>query len=272
MKSTGETLTGVILDLDGTIYRGNTLIPGADRFVRKLRESGIPYLFVTNNSSRTPESVSAHLNEMGVEARPEHVYTSALAAAEYVAEQKIGQRAFVVGESGLLQALKQKGIQPVTDRPDCVVQGIDRRFDYDKLAEAVRHIRSGCPYILTNPDVLLPTDQGFLPGAGSLAAAIRASAQQEPVVIGKPSATILTYALPRMGLPASSVWVVGDNIRTDMAAGKAAGCRTALILTGVTGKDQVEAECEATGCRPDFIGHRLEEWLAHISGERWEDT
>lgn len=151
---------GLLIDLDGTLYHGNHRIPGADELIRSLKQRRIPYMFVTNNSSRTAEGVAKHLNEMGIEARPEEVCTSSLAAAEYIAGESPGASVAMLGEEGLRQALSGAGLHIVDENPQYVVQGIDRSFTYESLAKAVQWIRGGAKYVLTNPDLLLPSDHG----------------------------------------------------------------------------------------------------------------
>ncbi len=152
------------------------MVEYADQFIGRLKERQIPHLFLTNNSSRTPADVAMHLNRLGIPATPGEVYTTALAAARYIAAKKPGARVFVVGEAGLREAVVEAGLHMTDEAPDYVLQGIDRSFSYETLNGAVRHIRSGAEDVLTNPDTLLPTDDGFLPGAGSLAASIEGQA------------------------------------------------------------------------------------------------
>ena len=244
---------GLIIDLDGTMYRGNQMVEHADEFVAQLIKSGIPHLFLTNNSSRTPHVVAEHLKGMGIPAEPDNVYTAAQAAARYISREQSGARVYVIGEHGLLEAVQEAELEVVQDKPDYVVQGIDRSFDYAKLAEAVRHIRSGAVYIQTNPDLLLPSDNGFMPGAGSIGAAIQAASGRSPVVIGKPSAIIMKDAIELLGLTPDQVWVIGDNAATDIRAGQAAGCKTALVLTGLTTRDNLSSMIDGAGVEPDLV-------------------
>ncbi|MFB9330444.1 TIGR01457 family HAD-type hydrolase [Paenibacillus aurantiacus] len=246
-------MQGLLIDLDGTLYHGNTMIDGADKLILLLRERDIPYLFVTNNSTASPETVAERLRTMGIPAVPSDVCTSAQAAAAYVAALRPGARVFAVGESGLQEALRSEGLQLVDEKPDYVVQGLDRSATYARLAEAVRFIREGAPYVLTNPDVLLPSDGGFVPGAGSIAALLERAGGKQPIVIGKPSKILMDAALARLNVPAAGAWVVGDNPFTDIAAGHAAGCPSLLVLTGYTNADNCEQLLEQAGCRPDEI-------------------
>lgn len=263
---------GLIIDLDGTMYQGKQMIPYADRFIQTLRERDIRFLFLTNNSSRPPEQVADHLGEMGIPATKEEIYTAAIAAARYIKRQKNDAIVYVVGEGGLVQAIREEGLRIVedesTEQPDFVVQGIDRQFTYDRMARAVQFIRDGAAYVQTNPDLLLPTDGGFIPGAGSIGAAIQAASGAVPVVIGKPSTIIMNDAISILGLPAERIWVVGDNVSTDIKAGVMAGCRTALPLTGLTTRDNLEEMLERAGVTPDLTGDDLASLLDDIFNTR----
>ncbi|WP_248927769.1 TIGR01457 family HAD-type hydrolase [Paenibacillus hamazuiensis] len=244
---------GFLLDLDGTLYNGDRPIPYAAEFMGWLNAQRHPYLLVTNNSSRTPAQVAEHLRGLGIEVPASAILTSSIAAALYLKDQAKGSRVYAIGEQGLKQALADSGFELTDERPDYVVQGIDRDFTYAKLAAAVRHIRSGAGFVMTNPDLLLPWNGELTPGAGAIGAAIQASSQAEPVVIGKPSPIIMNYAVRQLGLPAERIWAVGDNLRTDIRGGAAAGCRTALVLTGLATKDNAESQIAAAGIRPDVI-------------------
>jgi 4-nitrophenyl phosphatase len=257
-------MNGFLIDLDGTLYRGSEAIPHAETFIRWLRESNLPFLLVTNNSSRTPDQVAHHLGELGIDVAPECIYTSSMAAAHYLQEQQAGTRVAIIGESGLSLALEEAGFELTEDHPSTVVQGIDREFTYAKLTSVVRHLSSGACYILTNPDLLLPSDTGLMPGAGSLSASISAASGVQPVIIGKPSPIIMNYAIQRLGIPAQHVWVIGDNVATDICGGASAGCKTALMLTGIATASNVKEQIALTGVTPDLICHDLLEFSKHI--------
>jgi 4-nitrophenyl phosphatase len=245
-------MPGFIIDLDGTMFAGKEPIPYADQFISSIRAKGWPYLYLTNNSTANPGQVADKLRSItGIDTSGSEVLTSAGSAARYITEQNRGSRVFCIGESGLHEALEEAGLELVESEPDFVVQGIDFSFTYSKLEQAVRHIRAGASFIQTNPDHLLPMDRGPIPGAGSIAAAIRTASETEPVVIGKPSRIIMDYGIERVGLPAQDIWVIGDNIRTDIGGGIAAGCRTVLTLTGLATPANVETLIRETGIRPD---------------------
>ncbi|WP_040950250.1 TIGR01457 family HAD-type hydrolase [Gorillibacterium massiliense] len=257
-------MTGFLIDLDGTMYSGTRPLEHAAEFIETLQKRNIPYLFVTNNSSRRPEEVAEHLQRITrIQASHEDVYTSSQTAARFIADQNQGKRVYMIGERGLELALKEAGLELIKegdgDIPDFVVSGIDREFTYSKLETAVGYILSGARYILTNPDHLLPNERGYSPGAGSLGGAIRTATQTEPVIIGKPSPIIMEYAIEKMGLPAKDIWVVGDNLRTDICGGAAAGCRTALVRTGVAATHDIDAAVHQLGIKPDQICDHLME-------------
>ncbi|MNO96257.1 putative hydrolase YutF [compost metagenome] len=256
---------GLLIDLDGTMYHGQHMISGADVLISTLKANHIPYLFVTNNSSRTPEGVAALLNEMGIQAEAHEVCTSSEATAKYISERSPGARVAILGEAGLRHALMNAGLQEVDHNPQYVVQGIDRTFSYDSLSKAIQWIRAGAEYILTNPDLLLPSDAGFIPGAGTIAAAIEAGTGVKPLVIGKPARHLMTYATDKLGMEPSAVTVIGDNMRTDIAAGVAAGCQTILVLTGVTTEASLQEDMRIVGVEPNVVCKDLQGLLQQLS-------
>lgn len=257
----------LMFDLDGTLYRGDERIPGADRLISELESLGLPCWYLTNNSTRTPSQVAEHLNRMGIHADAARVITSASAAAHYARENYDGRSAYVVGEYGLRQALAEAGFRLAEDGEEkvgLVVQGIDRELTFAKIKTAVRHLFSGADYLLTNPDLQLPVEGGVLPGAGSLSAMLQAATGVEPVVIGKPSTILTNYALDKAGVSAEEAWVIGDNPLTDIAAGAAAGCPALLVLTGVCTEDDWRRRCEAAGAMPDAVLPGPNELLDYI--------
>ncbi|MNN06203.1 putative hydrolase YutF [compost metagenome] len=248
-----------LIDLDGTLYHGSRIIPGAAQLISELKARGIPHLFVTNNSSRTPGDVARHLQAMGIPAEEQEVCTSAVAGAQYIASIEPGAKVAPIGETGLLHALHEAGLTVEKENPDFVIQGIDRSFTYETLTQATRWISSGARYVLTNPDLLLPSQEGLMPGAGSISASIKAATGVEPVTIGKPSSILMNFAIDRLGLRNEEVAVIGDNMLTDISAGVHAGCGTILVLTGLTTSDNLQRFVDASGVQPDVICNDLEE-------------
>ena len=248
-------MPGFIIDLDGTLYAGTKPIAEAAPFIQYLVDCKYPYLFVTNNSSRRPEEVARHILEVtGIPADSQDILTSAQAAAAYIVENIPGKKVFMIGEDGLEHALLSAGLQLVTgpdDKPDVVVQGIDRHFSYAKLALASRWLWDGAVFIATNPDQQLPSEHGLTPGSGSLTAAIEAASQVKPIIIGKPSEIIMRYAINRLGRTANDIWVVGDNLRTDIGGGVAANCKTAWVRSGVGAHLAADELIKATGIHPE---------------------
>ncbi|MBL0388425.1 TIGR01457 family HAD-type hydrolase [Tumebacillus sp. ITR2] len=253
-----------LIDLDGTLYRGNEVIEDAPAFIEWLQSSGRRYLYVTNNSSRTPEQVADHLRHLGIPAQTEDVFTSSQVAAEYIkTDGRSGKRVFAVGEGGLYTALTEAGCEVVKEGPaDYVVQGIDRDFSYEKLKHASLLIQSGALFISTNVDKALPTEHGLLPGSGSLAAAIRTASGTEPLVMGKPAARMIDFAIERLGVSKDRAVVVGDNLETDILAGVNADVRTVLVLTGFSKEEHIES---AEG-RPTVVLHSLTDLRRHVEG------
>ncbi|MBD2869814.1 TIGR01457 family HAD-type hydrolase [Paenibacillus arenilitoris] len=268
MTGISPKMRGFLIDLDGTLYHGHHRIDGADTLIAYMRDSSLPYRFVTNNSSASPEDVAERLRNMGIPAEAAEVCTSAHAAAKHIAGMKPGASVFVVGEAGLRSAAQEAGLRLTEERPDFVLQGIDRSLTYERLAKAVRFIHEGAEFVLTNPDLLLPSGDGLIPGAGSIGAMLRAAGGKEPTLIGKPSSILMDYSLRSIGLTAEETWVIGDNLATDIAFGKAAGCGTLLVLTGLTTEQNIDDYALQAGCRPDVVCKDLGELLAYIAEHR----
>lgn len=235
---------GYMIDLDGTIYRGKEKIPAAKRFIDRLRAQGRDYLFVTNNSTKTPEKVAENLRtNFDIPASAENVYTSALATADYLADLDPKKRTvYVIGELGLKQALLDKGFKFEETNPDYVVVGLDYDVTYHKFELATLAIKRGAKFIGTNADTNLPNERGLVPGAGSVIALVECSTQQKATYIGKPETIIMKKALNKIQLPKDQVVMVGDNYMTDISAGINFGIDTMLVYTGVSTKEQVAAK------------------------------
>ncbi|RED60298.1 HAD-IIA family hydrolase [Cohnella lupini] len=262
----------VLFDLDGTLYRGNEPVPGADRLIAGLQARGLPCLFVTNNSTRTPKEVAEHLHIMGISAEVQSIVTSALATAYYVQLEHPGADTYVIGERGLREALANAGLHLLGDEEQdrnatIVVQGLDRELTYSRLKTAVKHLLNGAAFVQTNPDRLLPVDGGFLPGAGSIGASLQAATGIEPIIVGKPSRILMDYSLRLAGTAPSKTWVVGDNPYTDLAAGRTAGCPSILVLTGLCSMDNWQDHCSAAGVTPDAVFDGPEQLEEYLNGQ-----
>lgn len=251
------TYKGYLIDLDGTIYRGKTRIPAAETFVHELQRRQIPYLFVTNNTTRTPEMVQQSLaSHFNLETSLESIYTASLATVDYMLDMGLGMSAYVIGEKGLQDAVTQAGFTIDEENPAYVVVGLDTQLTYDKLSIACLAIQKGAHFIGTNPDLRIPTERGELPGAGSLSSLLEAATGVSPIYIGKPQAIIMEKALERLGLQKEEALMVGDNYMTDIRAGIDNGIDSLLVLTGFTKADEV-ADLPVS---PTFVLNSLAEW------------
>lgn len=247
---------GYLIDLDGTMYRGTELIKEAADFVNELIKLDVPYLFVTNNSSRTPEQVAEKLRSFSIPATEEQVFTTSMATANYIYEQKNEASVYVIGEEGIRTALADKGLKFAEEHADYVVVGIDRSISYEKLATACLAVRNGATFISTNGDIAIPTERGLLPGNGSLTSVITVSTQTQPIFIGKPESIIMEQALKVLGTKKSETLMVGDNYDTDILAGMNAGMDTLLVHTGVTTKELLSSYEK----KPTYVVDSLDHW------------
>lgn len=251
-----------IFDMDGVLYRGRQVIPGAVEVLHKLREGGGHILFFTNNSSGTREYFADRLRQMGFDAEPQEVLATAYGSARYIKSQSSSRPCvYVVGESGLEEELRRVGAEVISPggRAEWVVVGICWRFTYALLDEAQWQIRQGARFVATNLDAVYPDEEGRLrPGAGSMVSAIAtASGKQPEVVIGKPETWLLEMALREWKASPQEVLFVGDRLDTDIECGNRLGCDTALVLTGVT----TEGEAQKGSARPTFVLSSLSDLL-----------
>ena len=243
---------GLILDMDGVLYRGERALPGARELSPALRANGISFILLTNNATLTSEEFSAKLSRMGISVPPDAILTSAGATAIYMSEHyPEGGGVTVIGSTSLLATVTgMPGFRPEGWQPDFVVVGLDLKFNYDALQRACSAIRRGAHFIATNADATLPVEGGEQwPGAGSIVAAVKTCAGVAPIVIGKPERHMADMALELLELSAEQVLCVGDRLETDILLGARAGIPTALLLTGVASREDV-AGAEAA---PDYI-------------------
>lgn len=248
---------GYLIDLDGTLYVGNKRLKEAEVFIKLLQEKNIPFLFVTNNSTKTPEMVAKSLEEKcELYVTPDHIYTSGMAAVEFLLENYNGQIGHVIGSESLRQQVSDAGFKLDEKAPQFILQGMDVTVTYDRIKNACLAIQNGAKYILTNVDKQFPTEHGFIPGAGALSEMIIATTGVQPTIIGKPSSIIMEGALKRLNLDRKDVLMVGDNYLTDILSGIQNNVPTLLTLTGVT---QLE-HLEQYDLKPTHIVNRLGEW------------
>jgi len=227
-----KELKGLIIDLDGCIYRGNTLIEGNDKAIEIIRSKGIKILFLTNNSTMTQEEYANKLNNMGIPTNPYEILTSAIATANYMKRFK-KDKCYIIGEKALIEAIINEGFEIVNEEnahlAKYVICGLDRNVTYKKITAACIAIQNGAKFIATNNDPNLPIENGYLPGAGAIVGAIRIATGVKPIIIGKPSKYIINMAIKRLGIEKSKIAIIGDRIETDIKAGKKAGIFTILI-------------------------------------------
>ncbi|MGT2846208.1 TIGR01457 family HAD-type hydrolase [Streptococcus massiliensis] len=254
------TYKGYLIDLDGTVYRGKERIPTAEAFVAELQKRGLPYLFVTNNTTRRPETVQSMLAEkFNIVTPVETIYTATYATIDYMNDKGLGKTAYIIGEGGLKTAICEAGYVEDSENPAYVVVGLDSQVTYEEFVLATLAIQKGAHFIGTNPDLNIPTERGLLPGAGSLAQLVEAATRVEPVYIGKPEAIIMEKALKRLGVAREEALMIGDNYLTDIHAGIDNGIDTLLVLTGFTKKEEVAD----LPIQPTHVVNNLSEWNFH---------
>lgn len=229
-----------LIDLDGVIVRGSELIPGADAFLDRLQQRDIKFLILTNNPLYTQRDLQHRLQHMGVNVRGDHIYTSALATAQFLKKQMPDGTAFVIGESGLTQALHEAGYVLTDHNPDYVVVGETTALNYERLTQAARLVSQGARFIATNPDPSGPGDGGLVPACGAIAAFIQSATGIEPYFVGKPNALMMRTALRYLNEHSENAIMVGDRMETDIRVGTEAGLETVLVLTGVSTREMVE--------------------------------
>lgn len=264
---TSHGFDSFFFDLDGVVYLGEDAVPHAVGVLNELM-SDWPVGFVTNNASRTPEAIAGHLNQLGVDATPHQIVTSAQAGVALLVDRvPAGSKVFVLGNEGLLVELEQNGFVPVfhaSDEPAAVIQGFSPHTGWEQLAEASFLLAERqIPWVATNLDSTFPHSRGTAPGNGSMVAAIRAAIRREPDAVGgKPKATIFQSAMQRFGV--TSPLMVGDRMDMDVAGAKNAGIGSALVLTGVHGREQVQAAAELD--RPDYVWDDLRQLSKLVNG------
>ncbi|MFC6080546.1 HAD-IIA family hydrolase [Sphaerisporangium aureirubrum] len=227
-------------DMDGVLVHEGRPVPGADEFIRRLRDSGKRFLVLTNNSIYTPRDLSARLRGAGLEVPAESIWTSALATARFLEDQRPGGSAYVIGESGLTTALHESGYVLTDTDPDYVVLGETRTYSFTAITRAIRLIEAGSRFIATNPDPVGPSAEGSLPACGAVAAMITKATGVEPYFVGKPNPMMMRSALNAIDGHSESTAMIGDRMDTDIVSGMEAGLYTILVLTGVTTREQID--------------------------------
>lgn len=251
--------------MDGVLYRGSQLIPRADEFIRTLRERDIPFRLLTNNSQRTRRDVVAKLVRMGIDVEDEHVFTSAMATARFLAEQKPDGTAFVIGEGGLLTAMHQHGYAIVDHDPDYVVVGEGRTFNLELVEQAVRMILQGAKLIATNLDPNCPVQNGLRPGCGAMVAMLEIATGVKAFSVGKPSPVMMRAARKELGLATAETTMIGDTMETDILGGVQLGFHTVLVLSGGTGREDLHNYAY----RPELVVESLGELADLLDQQDW---
>ena len=258
-------IQAMILDMDGVLWRDNAPIVNLPETFSEIERLGISVVLATNNSSRSPEQYRQKLLGFGVDLERKLIVNSAEACAKYLVDRyPDGGPVYILGEDGLIKTLANNGFYHDEDNVLAVIVGLDHGISYPKLRKATLLIRSSVPFIGTNPDRTFPTPFGLEPGAGALIAAIQAATDVEPVIIGKPAPEMYRTALERLKVKPRDTLVVGDRLETDIAGGQALGCRTALVLSGVTDKESANAWRPP----PDIIASDLQEVLNNLRALR----
>jgi NagD protein len=257
---------GYLIDMDGVLYRGHALIPGSDWFIKELRARHIPFRLLTNNSQRTRRDIAAKLSRLGIDVEEEHIFTSAMATARFLAKLKPRGTAFVIGEGGLLTALHQNGYAVVDHEPDFVVVGEGRTFNLELVEAAVRMIARGAKLIATNLDPNCPTENGLRPGCGAMVAMLELATAMKAFSVGKPSPVMMRAARKELALATDQTTMIGDTMDTDILGGVQLGFHTVLVLTGGTRREDL--------CRfpyqPETVIESLAELGKLLDGNDWQ--
>ncbi len=230
---------GYLIDMDGVIYRGSTLIPGAAEFIQQLQRNGTPFLFLTNNSERSAKDLVTKLRALGLKVSWKNFYTAAHCTADFLIRQKPNASAFVIGEGGLIVALQEAGIAFDSIHPDFVVVGEGRLLNFEVLEKAMRFLDKGSRLVATNPDTWCPTDNGPRPGTGAVAALLESATGQNAYYLGKPNPFMFVTARKRLGLRTGETIMIGDTMETDIRGATELELQSYLVLTGSTKAEDV---------------------------------
>jgi NagD protein len=247
------------MDMDGVLVHEEQAIPGADRFIAALRERDVPFLVLTNNSIYTPRDLAARLRASGLDIPEASIWTSALATARFLDDQRPGGSAFVIGEAGLTTALHESGYTLTERDPDYVVLGETRTYSFERITQAIRLIENGARFIATNPDATGPSPDGSLPATGAVAALITRATNRDPYYVGKPNPLMMRSALNAIDAHSETTAMIGDRMDTDIVSGLEAGLQTVLVLTGVSTRESAE--------RFPFRPSRIVDSVADLAGE-----
>jgi NagD protein len=229
-----------LIDMDGVLVTGKTLIPGAELFIERMLDCGTKFLILTNNPLYTQRDLEHRLMTIGLNVPAEKIFTSAIATARFLQSQNPNGKAFVIGESGLTQAMHEVGYVQTDTNPDYVVLGEVNNYNFETITKAVRLINEGAMFIATNPDATGPLEAGVVPATGALAALIEKATNRAPFFVGKPNPLMIRSALRYLGVHSENTVMIGDRMDTDIVAGVMSGLETILVLSGVTRREDVK--------------------------------
>ncbi|OGV31288.1 MAG: HAD family hydrolase [Lentisphaerae bacterium GWF2_45_14] len=254
--------TAFISDMDGVIYHGNHLLPGAVEFVEWLKKNDRKFLFLTNSSERSPRELKEKLSRLGINVEKENFYTSALATASFLKSQNYSASAYVIGETGLTNAMYEEGLSMNDVNPDYVVVGETRSYSFEKIEHAIRLVIKGARLIGTNPDLTGPTEKGITPATGALIAPIELATGSKAYFVGKPNPLIMRHALKTLSTRREDAVIIGDRMDTDIIAGIESEINTVLVMSGVTAPDDMKR----FAYRPDHVFSGLDEFVKNALG------
>ncbi len=269
MASQLASVRAVILDMDGVLWRADTVLPGVAEFFGFLQQRQIGYALATNNSTKTVDTYVERLNSFSIPAGPKQVITSAVATGDYISRHfRPGIPVYIIGGEGIRRELAERGYPEDSRLAEIVVVGMDFQVSYEKLKAATLLIRGGAHFIGTNGDRTFPTPEGLIPGNGSILASIQTATDVEPVIIGKPETAMFDVALEHLGTVAAETLMIGDRLETDILGAQRAGLQTALVLTGITSAD----ETHAASIQADYVFDGLPDlrtaWMAALESVR----
>lgn len=255
-----NSLKAIMLDMDGVLWRGDTPIIDIGKAIHTIKSAGVKFLFMTNNSTRTIDEYVAKVAKYSPLVSQENFLTSAVATASYLSSNfPKSSEFFVIGEQGLRSAILSAGFRIGSDKPSAVVAGLERNLDYQHLSTASLLIGKGVPFIGTNPDKSFPSPEGLIPGTGAILALLEAATGVKPITIGKPGELMYKIAFERLGVGPEETLMIGDRLETDILGGQKAGCKTALVLSGVSTKAQADLWTPPPHFIADNLGVLIEE-------------
>jgi len=253
-----------IIDMDGVLLHGSRIVPGADEFINTLRKENRKFLLLTNNPVYTPRDLAHRLQAIGIQIQEDQIFTSALATASFLHKQRPDGKAFVLGESGLTEAIHNLGYVITDINPDYVVLGETLAYNFQMIKKAIRLIHDdGARFIATNPDPSAPSEGGLIPACGAMAALIEKASGVAPFFVGKPNALMMRTALNYMNVHSENTIMVGDRMDTDIVAGVTSGMETILVLSGVTKEEDID--------KFPYLPTHIKRSVAEIIPEEFDD-